>query len=58
MAGEDPTSESIDVPDIKTALLVADINVASGRAEIWEGDRLIASIARQSNGPLPFWHVE
>ncbi len=50
--------QSIDVPDITTALLVADINLVRGRAEIWEGEKRLANIARGSYGPLPLWQVE
>jgi hypothetical protein len=54
---ETPGTLSLDVPDITTALVVADINAAGGSAEIWDGDHKLAALSRQSDGPRPLWQV-
>ena len=48
---------SLDVPDLATALIVADINIASGGARIFEGDRFVAKIEKQSPRQAPYWLV-
>ena len=48
---------SLDVPDLATALIVADINIASGVAQIFQGDRIVATIEKQSPRQAPYWRV-
>jgi len=56
--GEYPTTQSLDVPDIITALAVADIVAILGTAEIWEGTKRLAGLSRRSSGPRPLWQVD
>ncbi|MEN7538739.1 hypothetical protein [Aurantiacibacter flavus] len=46
-----------DVPDLRTALIVTDINMASGVAEVWQKDRKLASVRRVNSERLPYWQV-
>ncbi|MFB0613442.1 hypothetical protein [Aurantiacibacter poecillastricola] len=48
---------SLDVPDLVTALVVADINLTSGTAQILEGEKVLARIEKRGNGSSPYWHV-
>ncbi len=48
---------SLDVPDLATALIVADINIASGAARIMDGDRIVATIEKQNPAQSPYWRV-
>ncbi|MWV27270.1 hypothetical protein [Aurantiacibacter rhizosphaerae] len=52
-------SESLclDVPDLATALIVADINIASGAAQIFKGNKIVATIEKQSPRQAPYWRV-
>lgn len=43
--------------DVATALAIADINWADGRAEIRQGDRRIVRLARRGNASAGFWEV-
>lgn len=49
---------SLDVPNLVTALIVADINIARGTAQILEGDKLVARIEKRGEGQSPFWVVD
>tara|TARA_A100001391_G_scaffold66729_3_gene42427 strand:- start:12663 stop:12869 length:207 start_codon:yes stop_codon:yes gene_type:complete len=49
---------TFDVPDLRTALVVTDIVMTAGVAEVWQKDRRLASVRRDNRGRLPFWHVE
>ncbi|RIV83280.1 hypothetical protein D2V17_13935 [Aurantiacibacter xanthus] len=53
--GESPMT--FDVPDLRTALIVTDIIMTSGVAEVWQEDRRLASVRRANRERLPFWHV-
>ncbi|QZH74164.1 MAG: hypothetical protein JY451_10485 [Erythrobacter sp.] len=55
-AGE-AARHSLDVPDLPTALVVADINLDQGRAEIREGERLLATLEKQGRNAAPYWRV-
>ncbi len=44
-------------PDIPTALIIAEINMAGGSAELWDGDRHLACIQRQPGTQSAFWRV-
>jgi hypothetical protein len=48
---------SIDVPDVATALVVAQINRPGGDVALWDGDRQIAVLSSQSTGLSPLWQV-
>lgn len=48
---------SFDVPDISTALIVAEINQANGHAEIHDGSRLVATLERRSGPAAPYWRI-
>ncbi|WP_137681015.1 hypothetical protein [Aurantiacibacter suaedae] len=54
-AGSSPMT--FDVPDLRTALIVAEINMASGVAEVWQKDRRLASVRRVNAERLPYWQV-
>lgn len=49
---------SLDVPNLVTALIVADINIARGTAQILEGEKLVARIEKRGEAQSPFWVVE
>lgn len=47
----------LDVPDITTALVVAQINLDHGSAEIRDGERVLATIERRGGALSPYWRV-
>lgn len=49
---------SLDVPDLATALIVADINLARGSARILSGDTLVARVEKRGFGQAPYWVVD
>ena len=51
------TPMTFDVPDLRTALIVTDIVMASGVAEVWQNERRLASLRRTSGERLPVWQV-
>ncbi|GAA0284384.1 hypothetical protein GCM10009127_27350 [Alteraurantiacibacter aestuarii] len=53
--GEDKLA--MQVPDIPTALIVAEINMTGGSAQLWDGERRIAEIQRQPGTRSAFWRV-
>lgn len=48
---------ALEALDIATALTVADINLGSGGAEIWEGDHRLARLAKLGGKHATFWRV-
>ena len=48
---------SLEAPDICSALTIADINVVEGNAEIWDGDRRLARLAKHGGSYATFWQV-
>ena len=56
-SGSTSGSHSLDVPDIVTALVVADINMERGVARIHDGDRLVATLEKQGQRTAPFWRL-
>ncbi len=50
-------SQYLDVPDITTALVVAQINLDRGTAEIRDGERVLARLEKQGRELAPFWLV-
>ncbi|RIV87956.1 hypothetical protein [Aurantiacibacter zhengii] len=49
--------QSFDVPDIATALVVADINLADGQASLRDGEKLVARLEKRHVGGSSYWHV-
>ncbi|GAA5061460.1 hypothetical protein GCM10023208_30820 [Erythrobacter westpacificensis] len=56
-AGSDGARQSFDVPDIATALVVADINLADGKASIRDGEKLVARLEKRHVGGSSYWRV-
>lgn len=48
---------ALDVPDICTALVVAEINAPAGGAHIYDGNRRIARLERQHSARGGYWSV-
>ena len=46
-----------EVLDEATALLVADINVTTGSAELWDGNRRLARLTKHAGPHATFWEV-
>ena len=57
--GEDGQTkmDGVDVPDIVTALVVADILSGGGTVEIRDGAALVAKVEKQASSGAPFWKV-
>ncbi|RJY09111.1 hypothetical protein [Aurantiacibacter aquimixticola] len=47
----------LDVPNIGTALIVADINLGHGTAQIMDGENVLATLDKQGSDTAPFWLV-
>ena len=47
---------SLSVPDVITALIVADINIPNGEVELWDGEQQLARLHRET-GRSGFWQV-
>ncbi|WP_435203075.1 hypothetical protein [Qipengyuania sp. 902] len=47
----------LDTLDLGTALLVTDINLAEGSAELWEGERRLARLIKHGGPHATFWEV-
>lgn len=56
--GQSGQRQSFDVPDVATALVVAEINQAEGIAELHQGDRRVARLERHGVGGRTYWHVD
>lgn len=52
-----PQIMSLPVPNIATALIVADINLRHGSAEIWDGDTHLARVQKQRGRNSTYWRV-
>jgi len=50
-------SISLDAPSVPVALLVADINMDGGTAEIWDGGRRLARMRKRTGAHQSFWEV-
>jgi len=48
---------SLETPSVPVALLVADINMSGGTAEIWDGERRIARMRKRLGARQGFWEV-
>lgn len=51
------TPVSLEVPSLHLALIAADINLPSGSAEVWERDKLLARVKKESGGSSAYWEV-
>lgn len=49
---------ALQSPTIGLAMVVADINLTAGAAEIWEGPKRIARVEKQAVSGAPFWKVD
>ncbi|KLE32413.1 hypothetical protein [Aurantiacibacter luteus] len=49
--------QSLPVPDLTTALVVADINLERGVAELHDGDKLVATIEKHGRGGRTYWEI-
>ena len=47
----------IPVPDVATALVVAQINHPDGAVQLWDGERQLAVLHRQQGDLSPLWAV-
>jgi hypothetical protein len=47
----------LTAPSIKLALLVADINMTRGVAEIWRGGKLLARFRKRHGLSHPLWEL-
>ncbi|MCB2066864.1 MAG: hypothetical protein KDE55_23375 [Novosphingobium sp.] len=50
--------QCFDVPDVTTALVVADINQAQGVAELHRGAQRVARLERRGSNGRTYWHVD
>ncbi|MAH16554.1 MAG: hypothetical protein VXY04_12740 [Pseudomonadota bacterium] len=48
---------ALEALDIATALTIADINVGSGDAEIWDGEKRLARLSKHAGRHATFWRV-
>lgn len=48
---------SLDAPDLRTALIVADINLHNGCAEIHDGAQCVARLKKRGRSQATFWEV-
>ena len=55
--GNTGARQSFPVPDIITALAVADINMLHGIAEVIDGDKVVATLEKRGRNTGTFWHV-
>jgi hypothetical protein len=49
---------ALSSPTIGLAMIVADINLTSGSAEIWDGTKRIARVEKQTASGASFWKVD
>jgi hypothetical protein len=48
---------SLDAPSVKLALLVADINMSGGVAELWREGKLLARLRKRHGLRHPLWEL-
>lgn len=51
------TALELHSPSLQLAMIVADINMDKGAAEIWQGSRCIARVEKQPSSGAPYWKV-
>ncbi len=47
----------LDAPSLRTALIVADINIGGGTAEIWLEQRRLARMRKAAKGEQTLWKL-
>ncbi len=52
-----PGEVALEAFDVAMALTILDINAGRQPAEIWDGDRRLARVSKQSDGRTTFWQV-
>lgn len=57
-AGPTAPRHCFDVPDMATALLVADINLERGFAEVLDGDKRLARLEKRGEAGRTYWQVQ
>ena len=55
--GQSTEGQCLSVPDMTTALIVAQLNADHGLTEIRSGERVLATLEKRGHGIAPFWHV-
>ena len=53
----DGTTLDLHSPSLRLAMIVADINMTKGTAEIWDGPKRIARVEKQAASGANFWKV-
>lgn len=53
----DGERHSLTVPDVATALVVADINLKKGVAELYDEDGLVATLEKHGRDGKTYWAV-
>ena len=48
----------IEAPDVSTALLIADINVSAGSAELWQEGKRLSRLTKHGRGHATYWEIE
>lgn len=48
---------SLEAPSLPVALIIAEINMGSGTAEIWQEDRRLARLRKRSASQQPYWEL-
>lgn len=49
---------AFDTRDAATALVVADINVGDGSAELWDGERRLARLRKRGEPGASYWELD
>lgn len=55
--GEPRNVFELDSPNLRTALVVAEINLGGGTAEIWHRDRRLARMRNERASGQVFWEL-
>ena len=51
------TRFALDAPSVPIALVIADINMRGGTAEIWKGERRVALMRKRKGQQQAFWEL-
>ena len=55
--GKDMPDTELDSASVEAALLVADINLTRGSAELFADGKRIARLVKRGTGHAPFWEL-
>ena len=55
---EAEADSKFDAASIEAALIVSDINIGRGTAELFEQGRRVARLTKRGTGHAPYWEVE